>query len=224
MSLWCGRRWRKVRRPNRNLATAQEGSPRTKTIMVNIQHDSKRNNWHQNSLLALHLLSQLPFWPLSVSRSAFCSPLAKRRSLSQWEIDLVRRLQTPTVSYLARSKSAVCLSRDTGITLDWGIHKSITSLELDVINIGFPFSSSHAHCLNPFLHPHSFTSFKKKHHTSSVVHICRRSASCHSMNSSTTRKPQVHCGKVPKRPASSSPNVTIHRTTNRELVRVHIHV
>ncbi|XP_016125168.1 ensconsin-like isoform X1 [Sinocyclocheilus grahami] len=89
---------------------------------------------------------------------------AKRRSLSQWEIDLVRRLQTPTVSYLARSRSAVCLSRDT------------------------------------------------------VVHICRRSASCHTMNSSTTRKPQVHCGKVANRPASSSPNVTIRRTTNRELV------
>ncbi|XP_058606000.1 ensconsin isoform X2 [Onychostoma macrolepis] len=89
---------------------------------------------------------------------------AKRRSLSQWEIDLVRRLQTPTVSYLARSRSAVCLSRDT------------------------------------------------------AVHICRRSASCHTMNSSTTRKPQVHCRKVPKRPASSSPNVTIRRTTNRELV------
>ncbi|XP_016347790.1 ensconsin-like [Sinocyclocheilus anshuiensis] len=89
---------------------------------------------------------------------------AKRRSLSQWEIDLVHRLQTPTVSYLARSRSAVCLSRDT------------------------------------------------------VVHICRRSASCHTMNSSTTRKPQVHCGKVANRPASSSPNVTIRRTTNRELV------
>ncbi|XP_016118964.1 MAP7 domain-containing protein 1-like, partial [Sinocyclocheilus grahami] len=89
---------------------------------------------------------------------------AKRRSLSQWEIDLVRRLQTPTVSYLARSRSAVCLSRDT------------------------------------------------------VVHICRRSASCHTMNSSTTRKPQVHCGKVPNRLASTSPNVTIRRTTNRELV------
>ncbi|KAK9959535.1 hypothetical protein ABG768_009655 [Culter alburnus] len=89
---------------------------------------------------------------------------AKHRSLSQWEIDLVRRLQTPTVSYLARSKSAVCLSRDT------------------------------------------------------VVHVCRRSASCHAMNSSTTRKQKVHCGKVPNRPASSSPNVTIRRTTNRELV------
>ncbi|XP_043119331.1 ensconsin isoform X1 [Puntigrus tetrazona] len=89
---------------------------------------------------------------------------AKRRSLSQWEIDLVRRLQTPTVSYLARSRSAVCLSRDT------------------------------------------------------VVHVCRRSASCHTMNSSATRKPQVHCGKVPNRPASSSPRVTIRRTTNRDLV------
>ncbi|XP_016125170.1 MAP7 domain-containing protein 1-like isoform X3 [Sinocyclocheilus grahami] len=43
-------------------------------------------------------------------------------------------------------------------------------------------------------------------------------ASCHTMNSSTTRKPQVHCGKVANRPASSSPNVTIRRTTNRELV------
>ncbi|KAG1972959.1 ensconsin [Pimephales promelas] len=89
---------------------------------------------------------------------------AKRRSLSQWEIDLVRRLQTPTVSYLARSKSAVCLSRDT------------------------------------------------------VVHVCRRSASCHTMNSSTMQKPKVNCGKVPSRPASSNPKVTIRRTTNRELV------
>ncbi|XP_016428181.1 MAP7 domain-containing protein 1 isoform X3 [Sinocyclocheilus rhinocerous] len=43
-------------------------------------------------------------------------------------------------------------------------------------------------------------------------------ASCHTMNSSTTRKPQVHCGKVANRSASSSPNVTIRRTTNRELV------
>ncbi|XP_067311860.1 ensconsin isoform X2 [Pseudorasbora parva] len=91
---------------------------------------------------------------------------AKHPSLSQWEIDLVRRLQTPTVSYLARSRSAVCLSRDTA----------------------------------------------------SVVHVCRRSASCHTMNSSTMRKPKAHCGKVPNRPASSSPNVTIRRTTNRELV------
>ncbi|XP_077095273.1 ensconsin isoform X3 [Siphateles boraxobius] len=89
---------------------------------------------------------------------------AKHRSLSQWEIDLVRRLQTPTVSYLARSKSAVCLSRDT------------------------------------------------------VVHVCHRSASCHTMNSSTMRKPKVHCGIVPSRPASSSPKVNIRRTTNRELV------
>ncbi|KAA0710982.1 hypothetical protein E1301_Tti002910 [Triplophysa tibetana] len=38
---------------------------------------------------------------------------AKRRSLTQWEIELVSRLQTPTISYLARSRSAVCLSRDT---------------------------------------------------------------------------------------------------------------
>ncbi|XP_058254200.1 ensconsin isoform X1 [Hemibagrus wyckioides] len=36
---------------------------------------------------------------------------AKRRSLSQWEINLVNRLQTPTISYLARSRSAACLSR-----------------------------------------------------------------------------------------------------------------
>ncbi|XP_053365225.1 ensconsin isoform X1 [Clarias gariepinus] len=36
---------------------------------------------------------------------------AKRRSLSQWEINLINRLQTPTISYLARSRSAVCLSR-----------------------------------------------------------------------------------------------------------------
>uniref|UniRef100_A0AAY5ETG1 Ensconsin n=1 Tax=Electrophorus electricus TaxID=8005 RepID=A0AAY5ETG1_ELEEL len=36
--------------------------------------------------------------------------LAKRRLLSQWEVDLVSRLQTPTISYLARSRSAVCLA------------------------------------------------------------------------------------------------------------------
>nr|XP_055027944.1 ensconsin isoform X1 [Misgurnus anguillicaudatus] len=86
---------------------------------------------------------------------------AKRRSLSQWEIELVSRLQTPTISYLARSRSAVCLSRDT------------------------------------------------------VVHVCRRSASCHSTNSSNAQKAQVHCGKEVKRPG---PNVTIRRTANRELV------
>ncbi|XP_056624733.1 ensconsin isoform X2 [Triplophysa dalaica] len=86
---------------------------------------------------------------------------AKRRSLSQWEIKLVSRLQTPTISYLARSRSAVCLSRDT------------------------------------------------------VVHVCRRSASCHS---STTQKAQVHCGKAANRPACSVPSVSIRRTTNRELV------
>ncbi|TRY72957.1 hypothetical protein DNTS_010254 [Danionella cerebrum] len=41
---------------------------------------------------------------------------ATRCFLSKREIDLVQRLQTPTVSYLARTRSAVCLSRDTGIT------------------------------------------------------------------------------------------------------------
>ncbi|KAI7804689.1 putative ensconsin-like, partial [Triplophysa rosa] len=86
---------------------------------------------------------------------------AKRRSLSQWEIELVSRLQTPTISYLARSRSAMCLSRDT------------------------------------------------------VVHVCRRSVSCHS---STTQKAQVHCGKAVNRPARSVPSVSIRRTTNRELV------
>ncbi|XP_052436271.1 ensconsin isoform X2 [Carassius gibelio] len=42
-------------------------------------------------------------------------------------------------------------------------------------------------------------------------------ASCHTMNSSITRKLQVHCGKVANRPVSSSPNIAIRRTTNREL-------
>ncbi|XP_077095274.1 uncharacterized protein map7a isoform X4 [Siphateles boraxobius] len=45
-----------------------------------------------------------------------------------------------------------------------------------------------------------------------------KNASCHTMNSSTMRKPKVHCGIVPSRPASSSPKVNIRRTTNRELV------
>ncbi|TRY72958.1 hypothetical protein DNTS_010254 [Danionella cerebrum] len=40
---------------------------------------------------------------------------ATRCFLSKREIDLVQRLQTPTVSYLARTRSAVCLSRDTGV-------------------------------------------------------------------------------------------------------------
>lgn len=57
------------------------------------------------------------FLSLSVSVCAFCCSLAKRRSLSQWEIELVSRLQTPTISYLARSRSAVCLSRDTGTSI-----------------------------------------------------------------------------------------------------------
>ncbi|XP_056333036.1 ensconsin isoform X2 [Danio aesculapii] len=39
-----------------------------------------------------------------------------------------------------------------------------------------------------------------------------KNVSCHTMNSSTNK----HCGKVPNRPAGS--NVTIRRTTNRELV------
>lgn len=93
------------------------------------------------------------------------------------------------------------------------------SLQLCVININFVFFSC------SLLHLISLYSFililqKKQQHTSSVVHVCRRSASCHTMNSSTMRKPKVHCGKVPSRPASSSPKVTIRRTTNRELVGV----
>ncbi|XP_058606001.1 ensconsin isoform X3 [Onychostoma macrolepis] len=59
---------------------------------------------------------------------------------------------------------------------------------------------------------------QKPGHCSRRVTKNENNASCHTMNSSTTRKPQVHCRKVPKRPASSSPNVTIRRTTNRELV------
>ncbi|XP_043119335.1 MAP7 domain-containing protein 1 isoform X3 [Puntigrus tetrazona] len=51
-----------------------------------------------------------------------------------------------------------------------------------------------------------------------VIKNENNNASCHTMNSSATRKPQVHCGKVPNRPASSSPRVTIRRTTNRDLV------
>uniref|UniRef100_A0A8B9LIZ3 Microtubule-associated protein 7a n=1 Tax=Astyanax mexicanus TaxID=7994 RepID=A0A8B9LIZ3_ASTMX len=53
-----------------------------------------------------------------LSVCVLCSSPAKRRSLSQWEIDLVNRLQTPTISYLARSRSAVCLSRGEGNQID----------------------------------------------------------------------------------------------------------
>uniref|UniRef100_A0AAY5EBI6 Ensconsin n=1 Tax=Electrophorus electricus TaxID=8005 RepID=A0AAY5EBI6_ELEEL len=65
---------------------------------------------NENSLLgSLHFPSFVLGSMLSVS--VLCSSLAKRRLLSQWEVDLVSRLQTPTISYLARSRSAVCLSK-----------------------------------------------------------------------------------------------------------------
>uniref|UniRef100_A0A4W4EKF2 Uncharacterized protein n=1 Tax=Electrophorus electricus TaxID=8005 RepID=A0A4W4EKF2_ELEEL len=64
---------------------------------------------NENSLLgSLHFPSFVLGSMLSVS--VLCSSLAKRRLLSQWEVDLVSRLQTPTISYLARSRSAVCLA------------------------------------------------------------------------------------------------------------------
>uniref|UniRef100_A0A8C1GDA8 Microtubule-associated protein 7a n=2 Tax=Cyprinus carpio TaxID=7962 RepID=A0A8C1GDA8_CYPCA len=59
---------------------------------------------------------------------------------------------------------------------------------------------------------------KPGHCSRRVTKTGNNNASCHTMNSSTARKPQVHCGKVANRPASSSPNVTIRRTTTRELV------
>ncbi|XP_052001195.1 ensconsin-like [Xyrauchen texanus] len=99
-----------------------------------------------------------------VTNSTGSKTNAKRHSLSQWEIELIIRLQTPTISYLARSKSFVCLSQDT------------------------------------------------------VVHVCRRSASCHSKNSSNTQMPQIHCGKMVNKPASSGPKATICKITKRELV------
>ncbi|KAL6477421.1 hypothetical protein MHYP_G00132560 [Metynnis hypsauchen] len=96
--------------------------------------------------------------------NARSSTNAKRRCLSQWEIDLVSRLQTPTISYLARSRSAVCLSRGE------------------------------------------------------VVHVCRRSASCHSVSSSGPQKVRQSCGTVPQRRVTG-PEMknNIHRACNKEL-------
>ncbi|XP_017570561.2 ensconsin isoform X2 [Pygocentrus nattereri] len=95
--------------------------------------------------------------------NARSSTNAKRRCLSQWEIDLVSRLQTPTISYLARSRSTVCLSRGE------------------------------------------------------VVHVCRRSASCHSVSSSGPQKVQQSCGTVPQRRVTR-PEMknNIHRAYNKE--------
>ncbi|XP_022528935.1 ensconsin isoform X1 [Astyanax mexicanus] len=95
--------------------------------------------------------------------TARSSTNAKRRSLSQWEIDLVNRLQTPTISYLARSRSAVCLSRGE------------------------------------------------------AVHVCRRSASCHSMSSSAPQRTRQGGGALPHR-AVSRPGVknSSHRSSSKE--------
>ncbi|XP_036450043.1 ensconsin [Colossoma macropomum] len=94
--------------------------------------------------------------------SARSSTNAKRRCLSQWEIDLVSRLQTPTISYLARSRSAVCLSRGE------------------------------------------------------VVHVCRRSASCHSVSSSGPQKVRQSCGTVPQRRVTGPEMKNNHRACNKE--------
>ncbi|XP_072545167.1 ensconsin isoform X2 [Salminus brasiliensis] len=95
--------------------------------------------------------------------TARSSANAKRRSLSQWEIDLVSRLQTPTISYLARSRSAVCLSRGE------------------------------------------------------VVHVCRRSASCHSVSSGAPQKARQGCGIVPHRAISGTGvKNSSHRASNKE--------
>ncbi|KAG1972966.1 ensconsin [Pimephales promelas] len=59
---------------------------------------------------------------------------------------------------------------------------------------------------------------KPGHCSRKVTKNENKNASCHTMNSSTMQKPKVNCGKVPSRPASSNPKVTIRRTTNRELV------
>ncbi|KAL7872878.1 hypothetical protein AOLI_G00119490 [Acnodon oligacanthus] len=95
--------------------------------------------------------------------NARSSTNAKRRCLSQWEIDLVSRLQTPTISYLARSRSAVCLSRGE------------------------------------------------------VVHVCRRSASCHSVSSGGPQNVRQSCGTVPQRRVTR-PEMknNIHRACNKE--------
>lgn len=158
MSLWCGRRWRKVRRPNRNLATAQEGSPRTKTIMVNIQH------MIQNAITGTKTLFQpCIYFPNSLSDHfllvALLSALLQLNAAllvnGRLTLSVVFRLLPSLIQPEAR---VLCVCHETQVSLqneEFTNHKEITSLELDVINIDFLFSSSpHVHCLNPFLHPH----------------------------------------------------------------------
>ncbi|XP_076835049.1 uncharacterized protein map7a isoform X3 [Brachyhypopomus gauderio] len=93
---------------------------------------------------------------------------AKRRSLSQWEMDLVSRLQTPTISYLARSRSAICLSKRE------------------------------------------------------AVHVCRRSASCHSVSSRPPQKLQQRCGAPPfrgvARPGANNPSIASPRVTKPSIM------
>ncbi|XP_066541475.1 ensconsin isoform X2 [Hoplias malabaricus] len=87
--------------------------------------------------------------PQKGGSSARSNTHAKRHSLRQWEIDLVSRLQMPTISYLNRSRSAVCLSRGE------------------------------------------------------VVHVCRRSASCHAVSTSVPQKVRPSCGTVSQRGVNS---------------------
>ncbi|XP_030644673.1 ensconsin [Chanos chanos] len=77
-----------------------------------------------------------------------CRTLASRRTLTKWERNLISRLQTPTVSFLARSRSVACLSREA------------------------------------------------------VVHVCPRSASCHSVSSNITQKHRSSPGQ--QRPTGAS--------------------
>lgn len=47
---------------------------------------------------------------------AFACPGTRRLPLTPWENTVVSRLQTPTHSYLARSRSAMSLSGEAGRT------------------------------------------------------------------------------------------------------------
>lgn len=67
------------------------------------------------------------FCPLSNLRCSLC-PVLRRLPLTPWESSVVNRLQQPTHSYLARSRSAMSLSGEQTGT----VHTALLRRGLDV--------------------------------------------------------------------------------------------
>ncbi|XP_076835048.1 uncharacterized protein map7a isoform X2 [Brachyhypopomus gauderio] len=165
---------------------------------------------------------------------------AKRRSLSQWEMDLVSRLQTPTISYLARSRSAICLSKREGNTLTLQESElvrenticpevrcsEVTVLMAVCLLFSLPVFTHDFSCFRPnSLTPAMFhIYFKPQFHwpLGSAVHVCRRSASCHSVSSRPPQKLQQRCGAPPfrgvARPGANNPSIASPRVTKPSIM------